>query len=45
MNFQELNNLIQVLKQNKKANKELIKFYESKRKQILTKAFNKGFEK
>jgi hypothetical protein len=45
MNFQELNNLIQSLKKDKKGNKELIKFYESKRKQILTEAFNKGFEK
>lgn len=45
MNFQELNNLITSLKQDKKANKDLIKFYEAKRKQILTDAFNKGFEK
>jgi len=45
MNFQELNNLIQSLKKDKKANKDLINFYESKRKQILTEAFNKGFEK
>lgn len=45
MNFQELNNLIQSLKKDKKGNKDLIKFYESKRKQILTESFNKGFEK
>ncbi len=35
----------QSLKKDKKANKDLINFYESKRKQILTEAFNKGFEK
>ncbi len=45
MNFQELNTLIESLKKNKKGNKDLIKFYEAKRKQILTDAFNKGFEK
>jgi hypothetical protein len=44
MNFQELSNLIASLKKDKKANKNLIKFYEAKRKQILTEAFNKGFE-
>ena len=45
MNFQELNQLIATLKKDKKGNKDLIKFYEAKRKQILTEAFNKGFEK
>jgi hypothetical protein len=45
MNFQELNTLIESLKKDKKANKDLIKFYESKRRTILTEAFNKGFEK
>ena len=45
MNFQELNTLILSLKKDKKANKDLIKFYEAKRKTILTEAFNKGFEK
>ena len=40
MNFQELNTLIESLKKNKKANKDLIKFYESKRKAILTEVFN-----
>lgn len=45
MNFKELNTLIESLKKDKKANKDLIKFYEAKRKTILTEAFNKGFEK
>jgi hypothetical protein len=45
MNFQELNTLIESLKKDKKANKDLIKFYEVKRRTILTEAFNKGFEK
>ncbi len=45
MNFQELNTLIESLKKDKKANKDLINFYENKRRTILTEAFNKGFEK
>lgn len=45
MNFQELNTLIEELKKDSKNNKDLINFYESKRKQILTDAFNKAFEK
>ena len=45
MNFQEINTLNESLKKDKKANKYLIKFYETKRKAILTEAFNKGFEK
>lgn len=45
MNFQELNTLIEALKKDSKNNKDLINFYESKRKQILTDAFNKAFEK
>ena len=45
MNFQELNELIESLKKDKKANMDLIKFYEAKRRTILTEAFNKGFEK
>ena len=44
MNFQELNELIADLKKDKKGNKDLIKFYENKRKAILTEAFNKGFK-
>jgi hypothetical protein len=44
MTFQELNTLIQSLKKDKKNNKELIVFYENKRKSILTEAFNKAFE-
>jgi hypothetical protein len=43
MNFQELNNLIAQLKKDKKNNKDLIIFYENKRKSILTEAFNKAF--
>ena len=43
--IQELNILIESLKKDKKGNKDLIKFYESKRRTILTEAFNKGFEK
>ena len=45
MNFQELNNLIESLKKDSKNNKDLINFYESKRKQILTDALLKAFEK
>lgn len=45
MNFKELNQLIESLKKDKKSNKELIKFYEAKRNQIITEAFKKGFEK
>ena len=44
MNFQELNTLIESLKKDSKKNKDLINFYESKRKQILTDAFNKAFK-
>jgi|LakMenEpi03Oct11_1017367.scaffolds.fasta_scaffold13482_2 hypothetical protein len=44
MTFQELNTLIESLKKDKKNNKELIVFYENKRKSILTEAFNKAFE-
>jgi hypothetical protein len=44
MNFQQLNDLIFQLKKDKKNNKNLIAFYENKRKSILTEAFNKAFE-
>jgi hypothetical protein len=44
MTFQELNTLIESLKKDNKNNKELIVFYENKRKSILTEAFNKAFE-
>jgi hypothetical protein len=43
MNFQELNELIEALKKDKKGNKELITFYKQKRTAILTKAIQKGF--
>lgn len=46
MTFQELNAIIEQLKnENNPSNKELIKFYENKRKEVIKEAFRKGFEK
>ena len=46
MTFQELNNLIEQLKnENNPSNKELIQYYENKRIEVIKEAFKKGFEK